>query len=95
MDRLTLENKKEWPMSHLLSLIMHEETTDKFGELTKREYRLEKEDGWTRRDRFKLNYVNTRMKLYYKISFRTLSMFTFVSTLLIGLTSIYYSKCPS
>ena len=42
LDRLRLENKKEWAMSHLLSLIMHEETTNKFSELTKRIYRLEK-----------------------------------------------------
>jgi hypothetical protein len=42
LDRLRLENKKEWAMSHLLSLIMREETTNKFSELTKRIYRLEK-----------------------------------------------------
>ncbi len=42
LDRLRLENKKEWAMSHLLSFIMHVETTNKFSELTKRIYRLEK-----------------------------------------------------
>jgi len=42
LERLTLSNKKEWAMSHLLSLIIHEETTSKFSELTKRIYRLEK-----------------------------------------------------
>jgi hypothetical protein len=42
MDRLTLQNKKEWAMSHLLSLIIHEETTNKFSDPTKRIYRLEK-----------------------------------------------------
>jgi hypothetical protein len=42
LDRLMLSNKKEWTMSHLLSLIMKEETVDKFSELTKRIYRLEK-----------------------------------------------------
>jgi hypothetical protein len=26
LDRLMLQNKKEWGMSHLLSLIIHEET---------------------------------------------------------------------
>lgn len=42
LDRFRLENKKEWIMSHLLSLIMQQETADKFSELTKRIYRLEK-----------------------------------------------------
>lgn len=36
LDRLRLENKKEWQMLYLLSLIMHEETTNKFCEITKR-----------------------------------------------------------
>jgi hypothetical protein len=45
LDRLRLENKKEWTMSHLLSLIMHEETTNKFSELTKRTYRIEEKVG--------------------------------------------------
>jgi hypothetical protein len=42
LDRLMLSNKKEWSMLHLLSFIMHDETTNKFSELTKRIYRLEK-----------------------------------------------------
>jgi hypothetical protein len=42
LDRLRLENKKKWAMSHLLSLIMRKETTNKFNELTKRIFRLEK-----------------------------------------------------
>jgi hypothetical protein len=42
LDRIRLENMKEWTMSHLLSLIMHEDTTTKFSELTKQIYRLEK-----------------------------------------------------
>jgi hypothetical protein len=37
-----LLNKKEWSMSHLLFLIMREESTNKFSELTKPIYRLEK-----------------------------------------------------
>lgn len=41
LDRLMIQNKKEWPMAHLLLLIIHEETTNKFSELTKRIYRLE------------------------------------------------------
>jgi hypothetical protein len=32
LDRLRLENKKEWNMSHLLSLIINEETTIKIGD---------------------------------------------------------------
>ena len=42
LDGLRLENKKEWNMSHLLSLIINEETTRKIRDLTKRVYRLEK-----------------------------------------------------
>jgi hypothetical protein len=42
LDRLRLENKKEWNMSHLLSLIINEETTIKIRDLTKRVYQLEK-----------------------------------------------------
>ena len=42
LDRIRLENKKEWTMSHLLLLIMKEESINKFSELTKRIYRLEK-----------------------------------------------------
>jgi hypothetical protein len=36
LDRLMLENKREWNMSHLLSLIINEETTTKIRDLTKR-----------------------------------------------------------
>ena len=42
MDRLTLENKKEWALCHLLGLIKEQEAINKFSELTKRIYRLEK-----------------------------------------------------
>lgn len=42
MDRLTLENKKEWALCHLLGLIEHQEAINKFSELPKRIYRLEK-----------------------------------------------------
>ena len=42
LDRLMLSNEKEWNMSHLLFLIMREETTNKFSEVIKRIYRLEK-----------------------------------------------------
>jgi hypothetical protein len=42
LDRLRLENKKERQMSHLLSLIIHAETTEKRINLAKRVYRLEK-----------------------------------------------------
>jgi hypothetical protein len=42
LDRLMLENKREWNMSHLLSLIINEETTIKIRDLTKHVYRLEK-----------------------------------------------------
>ena len=45
LDRLRLENKKEWNISHLLSLIINEETTIKIRDLTKRVYRLEKANG--------------------------------------------------
>ena len=38
LDRLMLSNKKEWIMSHLLSLILEEENTNKFSELTKLVY---------------------------------------------------------
>jgi hypothetical protein len=30
LDRLRLENKKEWSTSHLLGLIEHEDTSNKF-----------------------------------------------------------------
>jgi hypothetical protein len=36
LDRLMLENKREWNMSHLLSLIINEETTTKIRDLTMR-----------------------------------------------------------
>jgi hypothetical protein len=42
MDRLMLENKREWNMLHLLSLLINEETTTKIRDLTKRVYQLEK-----------------------------------------------------
>ena len=42
LDRLRLENKKEWIMSHLLSLIEYGDITSKFSKITKRIYRLEK-----------------------------------------------------
>jgi hypothetical protein len=42
IDRLTLENKKEWTMCHLLNLIIEKELRDKIRELTKRVYWLEK-----------------------------------------------------
>lgn len=42
LDRLRLENKKEWMMAHLLGLIEHEDTTNKFSELTNRVHQLEK-----------------------------------------------------
>lgn len=41
-DRIMLSNKREWIMSHMLLLIMEEENTKKFSELTKRVYELEK-----------------------------------------------------
>jgi hypothetical protein len=52
LDRLMLQNKKEWNMSHLLSLIMHIETTNKFSELAN-EF-----TGWRRRQRDYQN-INT------------------------------------
>jgi hypothetical protein len=36
LDILMLENKREWNMSHLLSLIINEETTAKIRDFTKR-----------------------------------------------------------
>lgn len=41
MDKLTLTNKKEWTMSHLLNLIIEKELRDRIRELNKRLYRLE------------------------------------------------------
>jgi hypothetical protein len=42
LDRLQIENKRQWTMSHLLSLIIHEDTTNKISSLTQRMYQLEK-----------------------------------------------------
>ena len=42
LDRLRLENKREWTMSHLLNLIIEKELRDKITSLTKRVYKLEK-----------------------------------------------------
>ena len=42
LDRLRLENKREWIMSHLLNLIIEKELRDKITSLTKRVYKLEK-----------------------------------------------------
>ncbi|MGA6990905.1 MAG: hypothetical protein WBX81_10845 [Nitrososphaeraceae archaeon] len=42
LDRLRLENKRQWTMSHLLSLIIHKDTTNKISSLTQRIYQLEK-----------------------------------------------------
>jgi hypothetical protein len=45
MEKLTLENKKEWTMSYLLNLIIEKELRDGITDLTKRVYRLEKANG--------------------------------------------------
>ena len=42
LDRLRLENKKEWHMSHLLNLIIEQELRDRNIDLTKRMHGLEK-----------------------------------------------------
>ncbi len=42
MDRLEVQNKKNWYMAHLLGLIEHEDFTNKLGELTERVNKLEK-----------------------------------------------------
>jgi hypothetical protein len=42
LHMLTLTNKKEWTMSHLLNLIIEQELRGKITDLTKRVYRLEK-----------------------------------------------------
>lgn len=42
LERVRMENKKDWIMSHMLSLIIDEKTTNKISELTKRVDRLEK-----------------------------------------------------
>jgi hypothetical protein len=41
MDRLEVQNKKNWYMAHLLGLIEHEELINKISELTKRVNKLE------------------------------------------------------
>ncbi len=45
LNRLRLENKKEWTMSHLLNLIIERELRDRIVDITKRVYRLEKANG--------------------------------------------------
>jgi hypothetical protein len=45
LDRLRLENKREWTMSHLLNLIIEKELRDRITDLTKRVYTLEKANG--------------------------------------------------
>ena len=45
LDRLRLENKREWTMSHLLNLIIAKGLRIRITDLTKRVYRLEKADG--------------------------------------------------
>ena len=42
LDRLSLENKREWALCHNLILIMGKETSKKIADLTRRVYRLEK-----------------------------------------------------
>ena len=42
LDRLRLENKREWTMSHLLNLIIEKGLRIRITDLTKRVYRLEK-----------------------------------------------------
>jgi hypothetical protein len=41
LERLTLSNRKEWQMSHLLGLIEREDMTNKLSDLTRRIHRLE------------------------------------------------------
>ena len=43
IDRLTVENKKEWTMSHLLNLIIEKELSGKITDLTQRVFRLEQQ----------------------------------------------------
>ena len=43
MDRLEVQNKKNWYMAHLLGLVEHEDMVNKLSELTERVYKLEKE----------------------------------------------------
>jgi hypothetical protein len=40
-----ISNRKEWQMSHLSSLIIHEETIKKLSELAEQVYRLERANG--------------------------------------------------
>jgi len=42
IDRLMLQNKKEWTISHLLNLIIEKELRDRITDLTQRLYHLEK-----------------------------------------------------
>jgi hypothetical protein len=42
LDRLSLENKKEWALCQHLILILEKESSKKITDLTKRVYRLEK-----------------------------------------------------
>ena len=42
LDRLSLENKREWALCHNLILIMGKETSKKIADLTRRVYKLEK-----------------------------------------------------
>ena len=41
MDRLDVQNKKNWYMAYLLGLIEHEDLINKINEFTERVYRLE------------------------------------------------------
>jgi hypothetical protein len=41
MDRLEVQNKKNWYMAHLLGLIEHEDIINKISELTERVNKLE------------------------------------------------------
>lgn len=41
LDKLTLTNKKEWTMSHLLNLIIEKELRDRLRDLTQRVYRCD------------------------------------------------------
>jgi hypothetical protein len=43
MNRLEVQNKKNWYMAHLLGLIEHEDMVNKISDLTKRVYELEKQ----------------------------------------------------
>lgn len=41
VERLMISNKREWQMAHLLGLIEHEESLNKFSDLTNRIYKVE------------------------------------------------------